>query len=716
MKRSLLVALVGLSACDGQIVGPWLPGQTNPGGNPVGGGNGAAGGGAVGVDPGVQVGCEAATFQLTRLNRREIDESLARLLGDTVQPARFFSADNVNPDLFDNTAAQLSIAPRLVVDLEAAVGKVIDDVWARDAALLASAGSTGGATGGTGGSGYSQTQLGKQAQASVGQANGDAWNLWSNGEAKFAFNVPTAASYELTLTVWGAQAGTEPVAMDVWLNGTLAKSFTVPGTQGAPNTLTLSSALPAGAVTVGLRFTNDVYDPATQLDRNLFIGAVKLTGAGGTGSTPPPSTAQKPFVRSCTPATAALEPSCASELVLGLARKAWRRAPTDDERSALIALYSGLRKDGDDFETSVKVTLRSVLLAPAFLMRTEAVVPENGPRSTQAVASRLAFFLWAGPPDAALDKAADDGTLADPTVLTAQVTRMMADPRAENLKHRLVGQWFETEGIEGFSLDPALFPGATPKVLQAVQRQIDAYLAEYFFSDRDVLDALDAKVTYVDQELAGFLGLSAPGQGLQRITLAANDPRTGLLGQSAPLIVTSKSTETNPPRRGKWVLERLLCQSVPLPADIDIPPVPPATATQPTARDRLEALTSPAACQGCHARLNPIGFGLENFAADSRFRTQDHGATIDPKGTFLGKPIDGLASLATALKSDPQLERCLVNKTLSFAIARPLSSMDSAQVDLLQQRFVAGGRRFTQLVSAVAQSPLVVNGCRPTTK
>ncbi len=674
MKRALFAALA-LAGCEAKI-------------------SGGPGGGTAAE----AAGCEPTTFELTRLNRREIDATFAEVLGDSTAPARLFAADSIAPGAFDNTASQLSLSPRLVVDLEAAGTRLIDEVWARDVALTNSSSGMPGAA---------QTQQGSAAQASVGQARGTAWNLWSNGEARFTFNVAAAGAHRFTLQVWGEQAGNEAARMDVWVNNSLVRSDDVPGTQGAPTTVTFEQTVPSGALTVGVRFTNDVYDEATQLDRNLLIGSVAVAPLDTSGPTTP--TAQ-PRVVTCAP-TAGAETDCARDIISRFARRAWRRAANGDELAGLVSLYDATRADGDDFVTATKLALRAVLLSPNFLLRTEAVMGADGPRAPEAVAARLSFFLWAAPPDATLDGLVDDGTLLADGVLDAQVDRMLADPRAVAVRTHLVGQWFDARDVQGFSLDPGLFQGVTPAVMTGVQRQFDAYVDEFFFRDRDALDVLDAPVTYVDAALAQFLGLPAPTSALERRELPAGDVRAGLLGQSAPLIVTSKSTETDPPRRGKWVMERLLCQPIPFPTDIEIPPAPPPTPQQPTARDRLEALTSPTGCAGCHALLNPIGFGLETYGADSRYRTEDHGARIDTSGRFRGKDFTTPGELVSIIKGDEAVELCMVKKTLSYALGRPLGDGDDPSVAQLANTFHEG-RRYRALVRDVALSPLMKNGCR----
>jgi hypothetical protein len=651
------------------------------------------------------IACPESTFALGRLNRREIDASLQQSFGDTVAPARLFVADSVPLDAFDNTIEALSISPRLVQDLEAAMPRVVDELWAKDGALLAS----GGGGNGGGSSDGLQTLPGSAAQSSVGAARDTAWNLWSDGEARYTFELASAGNVDIVVRAWGEQAGDALPHMDVWINGTMRSGIDVSSTSSsAPSELRVSSNEAAGTLVVGVRFTNDLFDEASGLDRNLLIAGVDVQGTASSGA---PSTTRDPAVRVCIPGNANEEVPCAERIIRAMARQAWRRVASDDEVTGLVGLYNETRADGDSFDDATKLALAAILTSPNFLMRTEAVFPADGAASPEAVAARLSFFLWGGPPDAELAATVDDGSILDDSVLEAQITRMLANTKAHALRKNLVSQWFESTDVASFSLDPGLFPGVNQTVMEAAQRQMDAYIEEFFFGDHDVLEAIDAPVTFVDPALAQFLGLPSTSSEMERVELAADDVRAGILGQSAPSIVTSTSTETNPPRRAKWVLERLMCQTIPLPLGLDIPPVPQATPEQPTARDRLEILTSPNACQTCHDRLNPIGFGLENYGADSRYRTTDHGADIDASGVFRGQSFTTPQELVQIIKHDPDTERCVVEKTLAFAIGRRLKSDDDASIDALLPAFRDGGRRYVELVAAVAKSPLVTGQC-----
>jgi hypothetical protein len=653
-------------------------------------------------DDAVPKSCDVTAAPLTRLNTGELDSSFAAVLGDTTHPARLFASDVIAPTHFDNDATQLSIAPRLVQDLEAAAAGLVDDAWAKDAALLAGAANT------TADGQYSATLKGTGGQASVGGARNDNWNLWSNGEVTYQFSLPAAASYQISISAYGEQVPPDPVKAELWLNDQKVASFDVTATVASPQALVSTQSLPAGNLKVGVRFLNDVYDPGTNLDRNLLIRAVSVTGQA---SAPGGAVTARPRLQVCVPASAAEEARCATQVLTAFARTAWRRPATADELATLTDVYRATRDDGDDYVTAVKLGLRTVLVSPNFLLRTEQVVPTGKASSSWAVASRLSYFLWGAPPDDELSMLADQAGLADAKVVSGQVKRLLADPRATSLKKRFTQQWFNVRNVAGVSLDAALFPGVTQTVMQDMQLQADAYLDEFLYSDRDAMDLIDAPVTFATPALGAFLGLPVSGTGLTRVSLAADDPRAGLMGQSGPLVVTSKSTETNPPRRGNYVLERLLCSPLPLPVGITIPPVPQATPDQPTTRARLETLTSPDQCQGCHRQLNAIGFALEPYAADSRVRTTENGGTIDPSGSFDGTSFKTAPQLFAFLKKDPRYEQCFARKALSFGLGRPLNGDDSAIVDTLTGSFHTG-HRFQSLLEATATA-VAVQGCKP---
>lgn len=420
-----------------------------------------------------------------------------------------------------------------------------------------------------------------------------------------------------------------------------------------------------------------------------------------------------PTVRLCTPGGSVTESACARTILAGVARKAWRRPATSEELTSLVSVYDATRADGDDFETAVKLGLQAALASPNFLFRTEAQVPDAKAASSFAMAARLSYFLWGTSPDDELAGLADSGDLTRSEVLEAQITRMQADAKAASLKKRFVAQWFNTRNVTGVALDPGLFPGLTPDVTRGMQKQIDAYLDEFLFGDHDALDLLDAPVTYVDGPLARFLGMTPTSEDLTRVALQPGDLRAGLLGQSGPLVVTSKPTATNVPRRANWVFQRLLCTPMNPPAGAVVPPLPDATSAQPTTRLRLDALTAPAVCSACHQIIGPVGYSLEIFAADSRHRTQENGAAIDTSGTFNGATFNDVAGLVQLIKADPRVESCMVQQTLSFALARPATKTgdDATAAATLQAAFNAKGRRFTTLISSVAKTAALA--CKP---
>lgn len=464
-----------------------------------------------------------------------------------------------------------------------------------------------------------------------------------------------------------------------------------------------------------LHFDNDATQLAIapRMIQDLEASAAAVIDAAWTRDAALRTAGGSPKLQTCAPGGGMTDSACARQILTGFARAAWRRPATDEELTSLVSVYDATRGDGDDFAASVKLALSAVVLSPNFLLRTEAVVPAGEAASSWAVASRLSYFLWGTSPDAELSAKADSGELTQTATLDAQIARLLADPRAAALKQRFVLQWFDVRNVEGVSLDAALFPGVTPEVMKSMGLQIRAYLEEFLFSDRDALDLVDAPVTYVDGTLSRFLGVPSSGEALSRVTLEPGHLRSGLLGQSGPLVVTSKSTKTNVPKRGNYVLERMLCSPLAPPAGVVVPPVPDATPDQPTVRARLDALTQDPACHGCHQLLNPLGYALERYAADSRYRTEENGANIDTSGAFVGKNFGTAPELAQIIKADARVESCMVDRTLTYALGRKLArdGDDATVTASLLSSFSGRQHRFQGLVAEAARATALA--CKP---
>ncbi|MBV8817364.1 MAG: DUF1592 domain-containing protein, partial [Acidobacteriaceae bacterium] len=331
----------------------------------------------------------------------------------------------------------------------------------------------------------------------------------------------------------------------------------------------------------------------------------------------------------CHPAAPAEELPCATKILSRLVRRAYRRSASDDDVQTLLSFYKRARETGD-FDQGIRTALERVLVSPDFLFRIEAdpagVAPGSGYRvSDVELASRLSFALWSSIPDDTLLDLAIRGKLKQPAVLDQQVSRMLADPRArESLVRNFFGEWLQTRNVRLLNPETTKFPWFDDNLRFAFEKEINLFLDAQLKEDRSVVDLLTSNETFVNEQLARHYGISGVyGTHFRRVTLT-DENRFGLLGKAAILAVTSYTTRTSPTIRGKWLLENILAAPVPAPP----PNVPALEASAPegkvlSVREMLEKHRSNAVCASCHARMDPLGFSLENFDGIGQWRTAD---------------------------------------------------------------------------------------------
>jgi len=271
-----------------------------------------------------------------------------------------------------------------------------------------------------------------------------------------------------------------------------------------------------------------------------------------------------------------------------------------------------------------------VLLAPDFLFRLEFDPPGGVPGSAHPVsdfelASRLSFFLWSSMPDDELLDLAGNGKLRDPPELDREVRRMLADPRAGTLVDNFVAQWLGLRGLAMFQPNRKIYPEFDSALGDAFQRETRLFVRSVIRENHSVLDLLAADYTYVNERLAQNYGIpDVIGPGFRRVSLAGNTQRGGLLGHGSVLMATSHPSTSSPVLRGKWILDNLL-NSPPPPPPAQVPALNEIAAEerQLTTREQVERHRADLVCASCHARIDPLGFALENFdfSADGAPRT-----------------------------------------------------------------------------------------------
>jgi len=415
----------------------------------------------------------------------------------------------------------------------------------------------------------------------------------------------------------------------------------------------------------------------------------------------------------CRPASLVEDAPCARRMLALVARRAYRRPPTDDELDGLMSFYEGGRADGS-FETGIQLALRRVLASPSFVFRPEAEPADAIPGAPYRVtdfelATRLSFFLWSSIPDDELLDLAEASRLGRPDVLARQVRRMIDDPRSDAFVRNFAGQWLHLRNLPGLVPDSELFPDFDDNLRRAFRREAELFFESVLREDRNVLDLLLAEDTFVNERLARHYGIPGVfGSDFRRVRLV-EDARRGLLGKGAVLLATSHPNSTSPVLRGKWILENVLgAPPPPPPADVDTslaegePGAPPRTM-----RERLEQHRENAVCAGCHRMMDPIGFALENFDATGGWRTVDDvGHALDPADVlFDGTPVAGVTDLRRALVRRPDVfVQTLTEKLLIYALGRGLTYEDMPIVRTIVDDARRGDYRFTALLSSIVNS------------
>jgi hypothetical protein len=405
----------------------------------------------------------------------------------------------------------------------------------------------------------------------------------------------------------------------------------------------------------------------------------------------------------------------ARRILRGFAERAYRRPVNEEELRRLLRFVELAQKNGDGFETGIKLALQAVLVSPHFLFLVELDRRPNDPRSVRdlndfELASRLSYFLWSSMPDDELFRLARERALRKGGVLEAQVRRMLKDSRARALTDNFAGQWLQTRNLKGFAPDPGLFPAFDEKLRAAMRKETELFFECVVREDRSVLDFIDSDFTFLNERLAKHYGIpGVQGDELRKVTLtgAARAARGGVLTQATVLAVTSNPTRTSPVKRGKWILENVL----------GTPPPPPPPGVEElqegkdvelkgSLRQRMEQHRADPSCASCHQRMDPLGFGFENFDAVGAWRDKEGKHAIDPSGVLPnGQSFKGPAELKAILKGrSDAFARCLAEKMLTYALGRGVERSDRCAVDEIARNLAREQYKFSALVLQIVKS------------
>ncbi|HXP87633.1 MAG TPA: DUF1592 domain-containing protein [Bryobacteraceae bacterium] len=423
-------------------------------------------------------------------------------------------------------------------------------------------------------------------------------------------------------------------------------------------------------------------------------------------------------VFTCRPANASQEDACANQILSTLTRRAYRRPTTPGDLERLMVFYKEGRQGGT-FEDGIELALRRLLASPQFLVRVEkepanAVTGQPYRITDLELASRLSFFLWSSVPDDELINLANQGKLHSSPVLEQQVRRMLADPKSQALIESFADQLLYLRNLPATSPDGVFYPNWDDELRKSFRRETEMLFESIIKEDRNVVDLLTADYTFLNERLAQHYGIpNIYGSQFRRVTLGPDlDYRRGLLGQGSFLSVTwVQNFRTSPVKRGVWVLENILGTPPPEPP----PNVPPLEDTKGgpekimTLREQMTLHRKQEPCASCHKLMDPIGFSLENFDADAKWRAKqggDGGVPIDASSELWdGTKVNGPVELRQALlKYSPQFVRMITEKMMTYAIGRGMEYYDMPVIRSIVRDADKNQDRFSSILMGVIKS------------
>lgn len=413
-------------------------------------------------------------------------------------------------------------------------------------------------------------------------------------------------------------------------------------------------------------------------------------------------------VPACAPP--ATEAQCASDFIATVGKSAFRRPIAPAEQAAYEALYADQRTRSDHVG-GIRQVLQTFLQSPHLLYRFELGDTAQGAQRTlnpYEVATQLAYMFTASPPDSALLAGADANQLSTRAQLEAAARRLLGLPSARLSVRRFVQGFADTLGLGQLNKDAATYPNYTPALRAAMQQESELFIDSILWEgDGSYTSLMTAPFGFVNSELAAFYGLPDAGQQtLVKTTLNALE-RQGLLTQAAVLAAHSKPDESSPVKRGKFIRVGLLCQDLPSPPAM----VPQVQPPQPnlTTRERFAQHSVNPACSGCHALIDPLGFGLENYDGIGQFRALESGKPVDASGNAtatldINGSFTGAIELSNKLSGSQEAKQCLTLKAYGWAFGRAPLDAERAVVNTITEPLATNGLDIREVMVALTQS------------
>lgn len=404
------------------------------------------------------------------------------------------------------------------------------------------------------------------------------------------------------------------------------------------------------------------------------------------------------------------EPECARTLFADLLPRTYRRPLHDGELDEVLELWALLRQD-TTFAVSVAGVIEMLLQSADFLYRVEHGRMDDDGRlrpTDHEMATRLSYFLWGTMPDDTLRAAAEAGTLSSAGQVREHAERMIADPRARPMVRFFFDNLLPISALSALERDDVRYPKYSAAIGVLMREETQRFLEHAIFEGAGTWpDALTAEYTFMNQALAEYYGVSGVvGDEFQQVALDTTQ-RLGVLTHAGVVAGTIHSNETNPVVRGSFLVQKIMCNTIPLPTgDVLAEIKPPDPDSGATARERYEQHSSDPACVGCHRAMDPVGLALENYDAVGLWRDTENGVTIDASGSVPGVEgeIDGPVELVRKIASAEKTHLCFAQHWANFAYGRTHAKPDECVQTAIEEAFTESGYDVQALLVALTQT------------
>jgi hypothetical protein len=582
--------------------------------------------------------------------------------------------------------------------------------------VTGSTGGTGGTgvtgSGGTGGAG--SPGAGGAIGPGPGGTTGSGASVGSSGGATGAVvfppggPAPTAVPIRRLTNAEYAQSVRDLFLKQVKPDGTVYGGFDVPAPSFIPDTkvfgfLNLSSS-----------------QTPSQVLMEQYEGAAQMVALGDT-QTPQMWTgvaANPTLLTGCDVATKS-EMACAQPYLYDLAKRAYRRVLTDTEKTALWALFSN--PAGGTYGARLALAIEGILISPNFIFRpelgdaTKVVSPGIVSLTPWEMANRLSFFINGSLPDAALTAAADSGALSNVAEVKTQAQRLLAMPRSQTNLVKMHEEWLGIDAINALTKNASAFPNFTSTLAAEMGQETRTFIQTVMFTQNGTFnDLLLSPYTFANTDIAKFYGVAAPSADPSVWSKIDLNPaqRMGLLTQPSLLATLAKDSPVQDLgtaiRRGKFVLQQILCRAVPEPSAVLTAMFQPLDLTMNTRAQAKSHETSPV-CAACHTAIDPLGLPFEKYDMVGQWREMDKGAPIDVSGQIgdagtNANPVafNGIPELAKLVAQMPETRACYLQQWFQFSTGKLVAPPDQPYLDWLVSNFTPTQKLVDLVVNLVS--------------